>query len=541
MAARAGGAGSASGNPAPASGFPAPTAPASPGLLPLTGVSTRVGDLRAYLADAFGEPIAPGVTEPAWRVTPSAQISETFTDAVPTRSGGRAADLITGLNPGVTVVGDTNRLKVNLDYSPEYDIYAFTSGQNRLNQNLEADGSAALVPGQVFVRAQALITQFSRYGTAAAQGTTVLPSQDQTQATAFAVTPYLSHSFGANGTLQLGASYLYSATSTPAGATTGDFASTAALPGNYGNASVSTTREFLYYVTGENLGRFQDSVQIDAYQSTGTGVLQGARRLLAADDVAYAVTRTIALLGELGYEEVHYAGITPVRIDDAVWAIGTRLDPNPDSRIVLQYRHRDGINSAYVDATYQVTARLRLFGTYSDALATTQEELQGALLLSNLDQTGNPLESTSNAPLLFGSSFFGLETDLYRVKRLSATAAWLLDRDVLAASIERESRTLVATTSPATAQPSDKGTIGMLSWTHELGPLLSSTLMADYGTRTPIGGGSEGLWGVTASLTKRFTPTLTGSAQYSFNSRASDFQGRGFSENMFVVALQKQF
>jgi uncharacterized protein (PEP-CTERM system associated) len=135
------------------------------------------------------------------------------------------------------------------------------------------------------------------------------------------------------------------------------------------------------------------------------------------------------------------------------------------------------------------------------------------------------------------------------VKSLSITAALVQDRDAYAASVQHESRSLAATASIATANQSDSGTFATLSWSHELEETLSSTVSLTYGTRKLAAGplevdsqsGNEDLYGVSAALQKQFTPTLTGSAQYSFTHRSSEFQNRPLNENVLIVGLTKRF
>src|SRR5580700_2904829 len=58
--------------------LPSPTG----GLLPPTGVDTRVGDLRGYFSQAFGQVGAPEAATRSWTYTASVDASETYdTDA----------------------------------------------------------------------------------------------------------------------------------------------------------------------------------------------------------------------------------------------------------------------------------------------------------------------------------------------------------------------------------------------------------------------------------------------------------------------------
>jgi uncharacterized protein (PEP-CTERM system associated) len=521
-----------------------PSAPAPiDTLLPRAGLEPTDQDPAQALQAAYGEAPPQPENAPAWRIAPQVSLGEILTDnafATPDRRG----DAITVIQPGVTVQGDTPRLRVSLDAEPALEIYAVNSDQTRIAGSLGGSAQLVLVPDWLFLDTRAAIAQTSEYGTQAATAT--LGSDDRSTVSSEAVTPFIDHRFGGLARLQAGYTAAYSADNasqqTALSLGQGGFNGSTALPGNYGSTWLLTNRGFATLSTGEDFGRLRDALSIDASAYQGSGVLRSAHRTLATDDLAYALTRRIALLVQGGYEDLRYSGQPGFAYRGGVWAGGLRWTPGPTTTVTVEYRHLDGFGSLFVQGSIALTPRLRLSGGYSEAISTTAQDLQTTLLDENPDRLASQNEPLL-APLIFGSSAFGQQTDLFRVRRLDVTATLLGARDTIAVTLGREKDTLVASASPATAVDNDSGWTAGIDWTHDLARDWSLRVFAGYTTRQPTGAG--GLNEDTASggivLQHRFTPTLTGYAGYAGAFRNSDFAGRNADQNQIAFGLRKEF
>src|SRR5206468_13020533 len=146
------------------------------------------------------------------------------------------------------------------------------------------------------------------------------------------------------------------------------------------NSSQNTNEVTAVFLTGENLGRLQSRVLLDAAQSSGNGVNQG-NQLIGTIESAYAVTGRIAALTTIGHEQLNFGGLPPTHIDDLVWGLGTKLTPKPDSTIVISYGHRNGVTAPYASILYNITARTSLSASYSEGLSTVNQDIANNLAI----------------------------------------------------------------------------------------------------------------------------------------------------------------
>jgi len=101
----------------------------------------------------------------------------------------------------------------------------------------------------------------------------------------------------------------------------------------------------------------------------------------------------------------------------------------------------------------------------------------------------------------------------------------------------------------ATAFPSNSLSINA-SWSHAFGELTTGGLNFVYGIRDLQGLGAGGIsttngkehyLATSAYLSYTFSPSLTGSARYSYYDQVSNVQFRSYSQNLVMISLSKQF
>ena len=462
---------------------------------------------------------------------------------------------------------NTPRVQVNLDYQPIARIYeggssnSGSNNQSRFTQNFNGRALGTVVPENVFVDLRADASEQARFGNSGPSSTTTLNTNDTTQNYSVAFSPYALHRFDGTGTGEVGygfAKTVQDSNNLNASQTSGNPLLAQAL-NSIGNQNVTTQNLHAAFVTGEDFGRYNAAALATGTSYDGTGVLRNAHRYIFSVDNGYAITRTITGLARVGYEDIRYTGTSPVNIQDAIWDAGLRLTPDADTSVTARYGHHDGFNSLTFLGSASPTARTRVYAQYSAGLETQLEGLQNALASTDLDALGTPVDHTTGVPLYSSEgNEIGTQGGLYKIRRLSVGGQLLLDRDVIAISINNDDRKLVSSPSLAAAAvgavSSNKTTSASISWSHELMERLTSIAYFQYGIRSGaafatlsrVGPNANNTDNYTLSLSTsyQFTETITGTASYSYSSDelgSVGFQNSSGGQNRFLVGLRKTF
>lgn len=556
------------------------------------GAGTASGAVPGDTGGAPGQPAgaapggtAPGsrtgtyVPSPGWVVNLGLTVSETYTDfAVPAgvgkprpvfppppppdptgTSGSRLAgrpDFITQISPYVSIHGDTPRVSMDLFYSPTATIYAKNGNQNGFGQNLNARAHAMVVENMFYVDVvgyAALVPTLSGFGlnSGLGGGGVPPPNVDQTnsrqslsQVYSFGVTPYMIQRFGGWGTGKIGVA-ARTTTSSASSYANGAGGTTSQPAG-----STQTLQETAEFTSGENLGRFQSRTVVSGQQSSGSGLSRNSSNYIAQTTLSYALTRWAAVFGQVGYETLDYASAnTPYSSAAATWSVGAKFTFGEDGYATIGYGRRYGVNSISFEGAYSLTARTRITGRYWTGFGTELQLLQADLANSGIDQYGTSVNLDTGAPIfLGGGGFAGGNQNLYRSQNLNATLSSVIFNDPVSIGVQVTDQTLIASAGTATAFPSKSMSVNA-SWSHSFSELLGGSLYAVYGKRdvqalgtanSPISG-KETYLATSAVLSYTFSPTLVGSARYSYYDQTSNVQNRSYNQNLVMISLSKQF
>ena len=520
----------------------------TPALAPISP-NVQAGNFASVVDGLLGDSTP---EDRAFTLIPSIGVQELVTDNVFQAPSPRRADLVTSILPSLTLSGQSRLVQANVTYAPDVQLYANTSQQDQVAQLFNGSLLATAVPDTLFFAAHGYGNQQSASGNYGQGGLPYYSNQNRTNTISFDASPYATHRFGGLGTARAG--YVFSYTDTTGNAPFNTLARplqpslllSPALNQNFANGTTRSNEEYANFTTGENFGRFNDSARLDAvqYSSTGNAVLSGARRLTAIDSAGYGINRTIAALASVGYEDINYGGTNPVRIRDAVWSVGFRLTPNERSTFTFAYGHRDGFDAPQASASYAVTSRLRVFGSYTEGLTTSQEEIQDSLDATTVDQFGNSIDTVTGAPALISDQLLPQQNELYRLSRFSASAVTTYDRDVFSLNVEAERRKVISngsTLNNGLNGFSDRAVYGSGSWTHALTPVLSGTASLFYTNTKSQTVPATALQTVGLNLQTGYalTPTLTGTAGYYVTSQFTNVAGQNVLVNAVLVGLRK--
>ena len=564
-------------------------------LLPPLGTDPGNQTLRTSLLDAFGQtpPPPPGQAGagPAWQFSPQLMVSEQFTTnpnvgaGIDNKPNNRGSDFITLIQPQLGVQENGDRLRVNVTYDPIGEIYAENSDYSQFRQQGSADVLATALNDLLYVDVRGNIFQQAVYGGLGPVNATALAPNQRETVSSIAASPFVSRTFGGIGSLQAGVGYIYTATDAPSSLNQATPLSLG-LPYNYGSSWLATKRLFASFTSGEDYGRFQDSLSSDNNFYDGTGALANGQRLVLTDDLSYAVDRFASALGEIGYENLHYpnSGFSYV---GGVWAAGARLTPNADSSLTVEWRYIDGAGAPYIYGSYQATPHIRLYGGYSQGITTFDQDQQNTLLSGQATASGAAASALVAAPLLNNAGYAGANQSLNRTKRLDVNAAYIGERDTISANFDWQKSSIVGTPlglpsselealginpiylpyfikygvpsyfppnlqavlqqiisfAKFTGQESNNITTGV-TWHHDLRPNLASDLYLGY-TRTlqsQTVTSETSAMQVTAGVSKTFTETLSGRVAYAGSYVVGGSQtGYDLNDTTVTVSVTKKF
>ena len=525
----------------------------SPALGPLSAPDTPInrpflgGGLPGFANTAPGLGIA-GVSTPfdldnrPYAIRPSIGVEVLGTNNVfqtPAASG----DVVTTIAPSLEAAISTTRLNGTLRYLPALRLYANNTSQNGVDQVGDGRLLAALVPGLFYVDARgaaSVLPTFAGYIPGSGQ---LVPGSNIMQTYTAQVTPFLVHRFGSAATVQAGYSFQYSAQNY------GSFyqSSPTSQPENY-----IANRGFAVVRSGEDFGRLALQARADGTKYAGNGIYDDAHRFITVLETRYAILRSVALLGEIGYENQEYSGTNPFSISDAIWSVGLRLTPGPDSIVLVKYGHQNGFNSFYLNAGVALGVRTNLFATYRETLGTTLTQAQDLLATTTVDALGNPVDSQSGAPVVLINPFLGLSDTLYRMRVGSVSLRHQWPRDVLTLSGTWQSQDPITSANNSVSASTSVGAYATLNWGHDFTPRTTGVATAQYGRLYGLlgfgqagfvqpGQGDSDTYSLAATLMHQLNDKLTGSMQVSWTSNTSSVADQSYTQAVIRVGLRRTF
>ncbi|HKO10079.1 MAG TPA: TIGR03016 family PEP-CTERM system-associated outer membrane protein, partial [Alphaproteobacteria bacterium] len=482
--------------------------------------------LAALLASSSETPVSNGsadITSPncpqpawgprAWLIVPRLEIDEIITDNVRQSASHRTGDLVSVITPGINITGDTQKLKLNLDYAPAIRRNVWAPDENRIDQNLSFSGTGIFVPDVFSIDSRASVSDESIEGARGTTSSTFIPNSQRTQAIVYSVAPHVQERFG--GAAQ--ADFLYQFTQENYSGNTGASAFGAGLSNSIehdGHFSIGT---------GDELERLNAQLVTSGTYSDNSGQLLTFSRLSEVLQTKYALSRVYTLIAEGGYERLVFPQSSSISYTGATWNIGGEVHPDPTSYLTLLYGKRDGFLGFNGSARYDITPITSLFASYSDSVETTQSAVAQGLSAEGTLPLNTPVINPN----------FPLQNDIFHSKALTAGIENSIGLDRYSALLDYEIRD-----SLLHLQPNDTLLSGYATWNHEFSDQSDTSLTLGYSRETVnrVGTANAGM-----QYDYSFTESLRGSVRYDFILRTSSVHSDGFLQNAITLSLRQTF
>lgn len=539
-----GGAGGSSsfGGAAPGGFSIAPGAYGAPAPAPAT--AAPASDVSA----ALDQPSVP----PAWLLTPSIEVGETFTDNVNLAPrGSRVWDFITTVSPGLALAGQTAKLQVGLIYDPQEVLYARSTPSNALQQRLLGTGTAEVLHDLLFFDTSASISQAFVRPTGAVGPTTLTTNNNLQTVYAFNASPYLRQHWSSYANAET--RYRYTTTSTSgsgiAAQDTNELRQTVLGGEVFGRLGWQAVADYT------KLSRAQDST--DAFSGVSS------KDTLLRVDLKYPLIQGLSAIGGVGYERISDPTLSN-QPRGVIWNTGFQYQPNQLVSVALTYGERFGGTDIELNAAYNLDPQLSLNAIYTQTIQTSLSQIAGNLNQTTIDPTtGLPVSPGSpGAPPVAGappvtsasspsSSAFGISSGSYIAKTAEIDAVLTKERNTysLRTFLSKQSgnnttslsnSSLAVSSSTVTAERIFGGALG---WAHKLQPNLSSNANASY-TRAIFLDGTgrhDNIYIVSIGLDYTFSRLATATISLSRSDQRSNIPVNSVASDIIMATIRKQF
>jgi len=418
---------------------------------------------------------------PAWLLTPSFELGETFTDNVNlSPRGSRVWDVITTASPGLAVTGQTSRLRLGLTYNPQEVIYARSSPHTALQQRLLGTGTGELWRDILYFDLSASISQAFIRPTGAIGPTTLTNNNNLQTVYTLNASPYLRQHLGSYADSET--RYRFSTASTSGSGIAPE--------------TINELRETVF--GGEVFGRLHwtltgDYTRLDRAQDT-TDQFGGtaSKDELVRADFSYPLWQGISAIGGVGYERIVDPTLSS-QPKGVIWNAGLQYQPNELVAATLTYGERFDRSDIELNATYNLDPQLRLSALYTQTIQTSLSQLAGSTNQTLLGPNGLPVTPTGGTPgtpgTLTSTSTFGISSGSFFARTAELDAVLTKERNTysLRAFASKQSGSSTTTTAGTAVNPTANSTAtaerifgAAVSWNHKLRADLSATAGGSY-------------------------------------------------------------
>jgi uncharacterized protein (PEP-CTERM system associated) len=490
--------------------------------------------------------MAPDAGAADWRVTPHLNLRETYTDNVTLAPKGQEqSELVTQINPGVSVSKTGNRLRVNAAYTLQTLSYLRDSSRNNTNHQLSANANAEWVKDFFFTDASASISQqnISLLGVQSPDNVNVTGNRADVRT--YQISPYIRSRLGnfANYLVR----YTHNAASTSA-------AGISDSQSDRVNAELSSARAF--YKLGWRLLYSKEYINNTNFQDYQTEKFSGELR--------YLLSRKLSLVGSYGYENYTYLTLGP-NPEGSFWNAGFAWTPSIRTRLEARFGRRYFGDTYLLD--YSQRSRRTVWNvSYSEDITTTHSQFFIPVAIDTASLLDSQFSSAIPDPIIraqFIEDFIvqnGLPRTTVGSLNFFTNQAFLQKRLQAAVSLNGVRNTMVFSLFSSTrnaqqiaSSPLPGDNDFLLSdnvkqygagafWNSRLTPRTSSNLGVSYSRNEfKNTGRQDDLTTVRLGVHKQLAKKMNGSADLRHIERTSNEAGNDYKENAITVSLDMAF
>lgn len=389
-----------------------------------------------------------GVVEGGWVITPSINVTETWTDDVNLDSSIPQSDFVTTTTLGLNTLRDGPRFDLNLNYALTHLFYPGLEGadQDEFRHNLQGDSQTEIIEDLFFFDAAAGINQQFVDRRGAFSTVDVARSDNRATVSILTANPYLLNRVDGNfATLRTGYTYNYVNTTNNItfdginlGGNTSEFHEAA--------MNLDSGTRFTRLIWGwQALYRFQklDQVQnLNVYETS-----------FNAD---YQINRFLAAIGRVGWQKRDGDGEFN-QFEGIIWSVGGRLTPGPRTVVQVTYGKEFFGNVWDASASYQITPNMLFTATYNEQYQTFAQ---------------NALDNTGNGGVI--DDQFLITQEFARFRQYNASLTGTRGRSTITINMGRQE-----TMSGSAITTYDRNTVGIV-WDRQLSPRLSMSVNGSF-------------------------------------------------------------
>ena len=479
-------------------------------------------------------------------------MAEVYSDNINLDDSDKEYDLVTEISPGISVHGESARLRADLDYQLQNTIFLKNSGANGSSHQLTANGTAEVTKNFFFVDASSAIGQSIVDADRTISIDNINNAGNQTDFYAYGVSPYIRPHFGgyANGEFRYSLDHV-----------------------RYDD-SVSNSVENRFdanLVSGRKFGPLSWSANY-AYDDLRRNKASDSRFQNADGDARYFINRNFSLVAQAGWSENDFQTSEDIE-NGTYWAVGGFWQPSryfslealtgdnlttatvgiyPGRRTSLQVTYRDrevGLNpgETWSGIFTHRTRRTTWSASYSEDTTTQQQQQleEGGVGFLGVDpltgetnpnpQPGDLVVITPTGPIT------SLTNEVEERKRASGTVGMRTGKTGLRFTVFREQRRFL------TSLREEDTTGFSSSINRRVAPRTNAVLtgswqrIEDDDPRDNVDNGERDFWYIDAQLRRQIRPRLDGMVGYRFTRQESDREDDGYSENRVIARITAYF
>ena len=483
-----------------------------------------------------------------WRIVPSIELAETYSDNINLAPSGREDwDLVTEITPGLSVHGESARIKADADYRIQNLLYVNEPSRSTVNHRFKGNTSAEVVNEHLFFDADAVVTQIAIDPDRSA-GYDSINSVPRSDVYSFRAGPRYQQNFG--GLAELNAGYSYGIVR---------YSSGGASDSDLQRAELNLANGRRFTRLGWNLSYYNEEVDRSSESRIGD-----VSHEVAVLDLSYALTRHFSVLARAG-DETHEFDTRQQGFENGTYTAGgfewrpnrrTRIDAlygdryqsaslamEPSRRTSLNVQWRDTEVGANIGESWNAeaslhTRRTRWALSYTEQPATFQQLAFGAPVFEFLDPITGIAHPDPAPGRVIRATFdsFTLTDEVFIRKRGQMSFGLRSGRTTGSVIVYDEEREFTTSGNLET----DQGVNTAVNW--RFAPRTSWLGTVDWSQRQLRTSTSEfDVWRVETGLQQQINPDAIGLVTVSHRERSSGSGSRGYDENRIMVRLIMQF